>query len=40
MYGSQFNPETKSRESFVIAETADLHPDRSYAKEGALIEDV
>ena len=40
LYGSEFNPETKSRESFVIAETVDLDPHCSYAKEGALIEEV
>jgi superfamily II DNA or RNA helicase len=40
LYGSEFNPETKSRDSFVIAETVDLEPHRSYAKERALIEEV
>ena len=40
LYGSEFNPETKSRESFVIAETVDLDPHLSYAKELALIEEV
>jgi len=40
LYGSEFNSETKSRESFVIAETADLDPQQSYAKERALIEEV
>src|SRR6516162_7378257 len=34
LYGSEFNPETKGRESFVIAETVDLDPHCSYAKEG------
>jgi len=40
LYGSEFNPETKSRESFVIAETVDLDSNQSYAKECALIEEV
>ena len=40
LYGSEFNPETKSRESFVIAETVDLNSNQSYAKECALIEEV
>src|SRR5262249_10339755 len=37
LYGSEFNPETKCRESFVIAETVDLDRGRGYAKEKALI---
>src|SRR5271157_5213759 len=40
LYGSEFDPETKCRESFVIAETVDLDPSRAYAKERALIEEV
>jgi len=40
LYGSEFNPETKCRESFVIAETVDLDRSRVYAKENALIEEV
>jgi superfamily II DNA or RNA helicase len=40
LYGSEFNPETKCRESFVIAETVDLDPSRTYAKERALIAEV
>jgi len=40
LYGSEFNPETNSRESFVIAETVDLDLNWSYAKERALIEEV
>ena len=40
LYGSEFDPETKSRESFVIAETVDLDKNETYAKERALIEEV
>ena len=40
LYGSEFNPETKCRESFVIAETVDLDRSGIYAKEKALIEEV
>jgi len=40
LYGSEFNPETKSRERFVIAETVDLDKNAIYAKEQALIEEV
>jgi hypothetical protein len=40
LYGSEFNPETKCRESFVIAQTVDLDPSQAYAKERALIEEV
>jgi hypothetical protein len=40
LVGSEFNPETRSRESFVIAETTDLDKDQTYAKERALIEEV
>ena len=40
LYGSEFDPETKCRESFVIAETVDLDPSRAYTKERALIEEV
>ena len=40
LYGSEFDPETKCRESFVIAETVDLDKDKTYAKERALIEEV
>jgi hypothetical protein len=40
LYGSEFNPETKIRESFVIAETVDLDQRRTYAKERALITEV
>jgi superfamily II DNA or RNA helicase len=40
LYGSEFDPETKCRESFVIAETVDLDKNETYAKEGALIEEV
>jgi superfamily II DNA or RNA helicase len=40
LYGSEFNPETGCRESFVIAETVDVAPSRTYAKESALIQEV
>ena len=40
LYGSEFDPETKCRESFVIAETVDLDKNETYAKERALIEEV
>jgi superfamily II DNA or RNA helicase len=40
LYGSEFDPETKCRESFVIAETVDLDRNETYAKERALIEEV
>ncbi len=38
--GSEFNPETKCRERFVIAETVDLDKNAIYAKEQALIGEV
>jgi len=40
LYGSEFNPETRCRERFVIAETVDLDRCETYAKERALIEEV
>jgi superfamily II DNA or RNA helicase len=40
LYGSEFNPETKCRERFVIAETVDLDKNAIYAKEQALIGEV
>jgi hypothetical protein len=40
LYGSEFNPETKCRESFVVAETVDLDQGQKYAKERALITEV
>jgi superfamily II DNA or RNA helicase len=40
LYGSEFNPETRCRERFVIAETVDLERSEIYAKERALIEEV
>ena len=40
LYGSEFDPETKCRQSFVIAETVDLDKNETYAKERALIEEV
>ena len=40
LYGSEFNPETKCRERFVIAETVDLDKNATFAKELALIGEV
>ena len=40
LYGSEFNPETRCRERFVIAETVDLDRCEIYAKERALVEEV
>jgi superfamily II DNA or RNA helicase len=40
LYGSEFDPETKCRETFVIAETVDLDKNETYAKERALIAEV
>jgi superfamily II DNA or RNA helicase len=40
LYGSEFDPETKCRVSFVIAETVGLDRHQTYAKERALIEEV
>jgi len=40
LYGSEFDPETKCRESFGIAETVDLDKNGTYAKERALIQEV
>jgi len=40
LYGSEFNPETRCRERFVIAETLDFDKSEIYAKERALIEEV
>ncbi|HKS76438.1 MAG TPA: hypothetical protein VJQ82_24705 [Terriglobales bacterium] len=40
LYGSEFNPETKCRERFVIAETVDLDKGQMYAKERALIGEI
>jgi hypothetical protein len=40
LYGSEFDPETRCRVSFVIAETVDLDRHQTYAKERALIEEV
>jgi superfamily II DNA or RNA helicase len=40
LYGSEFSPESRCRERFVIAETVDLDPNGNYAKEHALIEEV
>src|SRR5581483_103819 len=40
LYGTEFNPETKCRERFIIAETVDLDKDQMYAKERALIGEI
>jgi Helicase conserved C-terminal domain len=40
LYGWEFNPETQRREKFLIAETADLNEDHTYAKERRLVEEV
>jgi superfamily II DNA or RNA helicase len=40
LYGSEFDPELKCRERFVIAETADLDQSQAYPKEQALIQEV
>lgn len=40
LYGFEFNPETKCRERFVIAETADLDSGVMYGKEHALIQEI
>ena len=40
LYGSEFDLETKCGEGFVIAETVDLDPAQTYAKERALIAEV
>jgi superfamily II DNA or RNA helicase len=40
LYGSEFNPDTKSRERFVIAETVDMDPNLVYPKEQALLDEV
>lgn len=40
LYGWEYNPETQSRERFLIAETEDLDESVVYAKERRLIEDV
>jgi hypothetical protein len=40
LYGSEFDPETKCRESFVITETVDLDKNETCAKERALIEEA
>jgi hypothetical protein len=37
LYGSEFDPETRCRERFVIAETVDLDSSGIYAKERGLI---
>jgi hypothetical protein len=40
LYGFEFDPETKCRERFVIAETVDLDTSVTYAKEQALIGEI
>jgi len=40
LYGSEFNPETRCRDRFVIAETVDLDKGQMYAKERALIDEI
>jgi len=40
LHGSEYDPETKCREQFIIAETADLDKQCCYAKERALIQEV
>jgi superfamily II DNA or RNA helicase len=40
LYGSEFNPETRCRERFIIAETVDLDRREIYPKERALMEEV
>ena len=40
LYGSEFDPETRCRERFVIAETVDLDRNEIHAKERALMEEV
>jgi hypothetical protein len=40
LYGSEFDPDTKARERFVIAETVDMDPQLMYPKEQALLDEV
>ena len=40
LYGYEYDPETKRRERFLIAETADLNQQYVYAKEQRLVEEV
>jgi hypothetical protein len=40
LYGSEFNPETRCRERFVIAETMDLDKNQICAKERALLSEI
>ncbi len=40
LYGYERDPETKTRERFLIAETQDLNQDYGYAKERRLVEEV
>lgn len=40
LYGYEYDPETKKRERFIIAETADLSQEHVYAKERRLVEEV
>lgn len=40
LYGYEYDPETKRRERFLIAETSDLNQEYVYAKERRLVEEV
>jgi len=40
LYGYEYDPETRKRERFLIAETQDLNQDQVYAKERRLVEEV
>ena len=40
LYGYEYDPETKKRERFLIAETQDLNQNHVYAKEHRLVEEV
>jgi len=40
LYGTRYNPETQQRESFIIAEPADLDESKVYPKENALIKEI
>ncbi len=40
LYGYEYDPETRKRERFLIAETQDLNQNHVYAKERRLVEEV
>ncbi len=40
LYGSEFDPDTKARERFVITETVDMDQNLTYPKEQALLDEV